>query len=111
PLSRSTLGRILNVSKDTIDDQLDLLHSVLSIPSSDQSPMRLLHLSFCDFLVDPEKRGKNLFWVDEKRVHTQLAMNCLRVMEEHLRTDICKMYVISLGSVHSLRPKLEYKID
>ncbi|KAL6406380.1 vegetative incompatibility protein HET-E-1 [Ilyonectria robusta] len=91
PLSTSALGRILGVSKDAIDDQLDMLHSVLSIPSSDQSPVRLLHLSFRDFLVDPEKRGKNPFWVDEKQAHNQVAMNCLRVMDNHLRTDICKL--------------------
>ncbi|KAH7134334.1 WD40-repeat-containing domain protein [Dactylonectria macrodidyma] len=90
PLSKLALARLLNKSDDTVDDQLDLLHSVLSIPS-DQSPVRLLHLSFRDFLVDSEKRGKNMFWIDQKKVHNRLATNCLRVMEEHLRTDICKL--------------------
>ncbi|KAH7117495.1 hypothetical protein EDB81DRAFT_590708, partial [Dactylonectria macrodidyma] len=46
PLSTVAPGEILGVPKDAIDDQLDLLHSVLSIPSSDQLPVRLLHLSF-----------------------------------------------------------------
>ncbi|KAH8736502.1 hypothetical protein BGZ61DRAFT_411264, partial [Ilyonectria robusta] len=34
PLPLPALGHILDVQKETIDDQLDLLHSVLSIPSS-----------------------------------------------------------------------------
>ncbi|KAL6405855.1 vegetative incompatibility protein HET-E-1 [Ilyonectria robusta] len=89
PLSPCALAQMLSVSKDTIDDRLDLLHSVLSIPLSSSSPVRLLHLSFRDFLVDAEKRGKNPFWVDEKYSHGKMAANCLRVMNEHLRTDIC----------------------
>ncbi|KAM5350179.1 hypothetical protein ACJ41O_006684 [Fusarium nematophilum] len=89
PLSTCALAQMLSVSKDTIDDRLDLLHSVLNIPLSSSSPVRLLHLSFRDFLVDAEKRGKNPFWVDEKHSHEKMAANCLRVMNERLRTDIC----------------------
>lgn len=90
PLSTLALARILNVSKDSVYSQLDMLHSVLSIPVSPQSPVRLLHLSFREFLVDPEKR-ENPFWVDEKDTHKKMATNCLRVMNEHLRTDICRL--------------------
>ncbi|KAH7125043.1 hypothetical protein B0J13DRAFT_511355, partial [Dactylonectria estremocensis] len=89
PLSRSALGRLLNIQQETIDDQLDLLHSVLSIPLSEQSLVRMLHLSFRDFLVDPKKRGEHLFWVNEKQVHHQLAIRCLDVMNKCLETDIC----------------------
>ncbi|KAH7243776.1 WD40-repeat-containing domain protein [Fusarium solani] len=89
PLPTCALAQMLSVSKDTIDGRLDLLHSVLSIPPSSSSPVRLLHLSFRDFLVDVEKRGKNPFWVDEKYSHGKIAANCLRVMNERLRTDIC----------------------
>ncbi|KAK7415429.1 hypothetical protein QQX98_005880 [Neonectria punicea] len=91
PLSASTLGRIFNRPKDTVDDQLDMLHLVLSIPSSEQSPVRLLHLSFRDFLVDPEKRGENQFWIDEEVAHGHMAMKCLHVLEKHLRTDTCNL--------------------
>ncbi|KAJ3454195.1 hypothetical protein MRS44_018089 [Fusarium solani] len=88
PLSTSALGQILNVSKVTIDDQLDMLHSVLSVPSSAESPVRLLHLSFRDFLVGPEQREKNPFWIDEKQAHAEMAANCLRIMDS-LKPDLC----------------------
>ncbi|KAI1155400.1 hypothetical protein F4825DRAFT_469164 [Nemania diffusa] len=55
------------------------------------SPIRLLHLSFRDFLIDPSKRGNNLFWVDEKETHKQLVAHCLRVMNETLCADICRV--------------------
>lgn len=91
PLSTHALAHLLDVPKETIDDRLDLLHSVLSVPQLSDSPVRLLHLSFRDFLVNPENRKGNQFWVDEKETHQRLATHCLQVMEECLRTDICAL--------------------
>jgi hypothetical protein len=89
PLSTGSLARLLDTSRDIIDDILDLLHSVLSVPSSPNSPVRLLHLSFRDFLVDPQKRETNPFWVDERHTHQQLAARCLQTMYDGLRIDVC----------------------
>ncbi|KAJ3568906.1 hypothetical protein NPX13_g6262 [Xylaria arbuscula] len=91
PLSTSALAHLLNIPKIAIDNQLDFLHSVLSIPLLPDSPVRLLHLSFRDFLVDPSKRVETPFWVDEKEVHKQLAAHCLRVMNEALCADMCEV--------------------
>ncbi|KAH6962092.1 hypothetical protein BKA56DRAFT_679629 [Ilyonectria sp. MPI-CAGE-AT-0026] len=91
PLSASALAQLLDISRDTIDVRLDMLHSVLDIPKHSNSPIRLLHLSFRDFLLDPEKIGTNRFWVDEKQAHGQTAVNCLRVMDKCLREDICDL--------------------
>ena len=95
PLSVSALEGILNIPKTTIDGQLDLLHSVLSIPQSPRSPVRLLHLSFRDFLLDPEKKG-NIFWVDETLAHARMATHCLRILGEFLREDICGLKSLGL---------------
>ncbi|POR34530.1 Vegetative incompatibility protein HET-E-1 [Tolypocladium paradoxum] len=89
PLSTAALAQILSMSQGTIDSQLSMLHSVLSIPQSAKSPVSLLHLSFRDFLLDPEKQDTNLFWIDEARAHIKMASNCLRIMKESLRVDIC----------------------
>jgi hypothetical protein len=51
---------------------LDLFHSVLNIPELPDAPVRLLHLSFRDFLVDPGKHTTNPFWVDEKGTHRKM---------------------------------------
>lgn len=88
PLSISALAQILGISEHTIDDRLVLLHSVLSVPQSTDSPIRLLHLSFRDFLVDSDKREENVFWIDEEQTHADLAANCLRVLG-CLKQDLC----------------------
>ncbi|KND87332.1 Vegetative incompatibility protein HET-E-1 [Tolypocladium ophioglossoides CBS 100239] len=89
PLSITALAQILSIPQGAIDSQLGMLHAVLSIPQSAKSPVRLLHLSFRDFLLDPEKQGENLFWVDETLAHSKMATNCLRILKEFLRADIC----------------------
>ncbi|KAL6886276.1 quinon protein alcohol dehydrogenase-like superfamily [Trichoderma longibrachiatum] len=96
PLSVRSLARILNVSTDVIEDQLDVLHSVLGVPSDLDIPVRLLHLSFRDFLVDPEKQldlDKYPFWINEMEAHSTLYLQCLRSLSrDHvLKNDICSL--------------------
>lgn len=89
PLSTVALEKILGISIRSIDRILDSLHSVLDIPSSPTAPVRLLHLSFSDFLLDPEKQGQNPFWIDKTKQHMDMLANCLRVMENSLQKDGC----------------------
>ncbi|KAI1663534.1 G-beta repeat [Pyrenophora tritici-repentis] len=91
PLSIVSLARLLQVPQAQVQHRLKGLHSVLSIPSKEDAPVRLLHLSFREFLVNPQKQGKSLFWVDEKSTHQKLASRCLELMSgsSGLRQDMC----------------------
>ncbi|KAM0542193.1 hypothetical protein ACHAO7_010082 [Fusarium culmorum] len=89
PLSVTALSRLIDVLPDTVDERLDALHSVLSIPPERAMPVRLLHLSFRDYLVDPGSKGTTDFWVDEKLTQRRLAQHCLRIMRGGLRKNIC----------------------
>lgn len=94
PLCILSLARLLDTPLDVIEDQLDLLHSVLYVPPDPQNPVRLLHLSFRDFLVDPEKAKlveRYPFWVDEQKAHQKLATHCLELLltEGTLKRNIC----------------------
>ncbi|KAI9859115.1 MAG: hypothetical protein M1813_007071 [Trichoglossum hirsutum] len=117
PLSISSLAHLLQISKEDISCKLDLLHSVLSIPDSEDLPIRLLHLSFHDFLVDPQKKGSP-FWVDKRETHESLASRCLELLSspEGLRQNMCKL--LNPGTLRSeidkrtiaiyLSPELQY---
>lgn len=87
PLSSASIAALLDRSEDWIDSKLDFLHSVLSVPAP-PDPVRLLHLSFRDFLLDPAKRGRNWFWINEKHANEILVQNCIRRMRECLKRDI-----------------------
>ncbi|KAL7952087.1 WD40-repeat-containing domain protein [Trichoderma barbatum] len=100
PLCTPSLARLLGISPAAVEDQLDLLHSVLYIPSDQNIPVRPLHLSFRDFLVDPEKSKspeRYPFWVDEQETHHQLATRCLELLStrDTLRRNICNLKVPS----------------
>ncbi|KAL4724496.1 hypothetical protein ACLX1H_007937 [Fusarium chlamydosporum] len=91
PLSVTSLSRLINVLPDVVDERLDALHSVLSVPLERTSPVRLLHLSFRDYLIDPENRETLHFCVDEKVTHQGLANHCLRIMRSTLHENICSL--------------------
>ncbi|KAI9782682.1 MAG: hypothetical protein M1839_004669 [Geoglossum umbratile] len=93
PLSITSLEQLLKIPQRRIRYRLDSLHSVLAIPDSKDLPIRLLHLSFHDFLVNPQKKGKSLFWVDKRETHKRLASKCLELLSslEGLRKNICKL--------------------
>jgi hypothetical protein len=97
PLSIKSLARLLGKPKEDISCRLDSLHSVLSISDSDDIPVRLLHLSFREFLVDASNE-KSPFWVDERRRHKSLASYCLKLMSspEGLRQNMCGLQPGSL---------------
>jgi hypothetical protein len=118
PLSVTSLACLLQISLEEVKCRLDSLHSVLSIPNSEDVPIRLLHLSFRDFLVDPQKQGKSPFWVDEKSTHQKLASCCLELMSRPsgLRQNMCNLLgpgvlrtEIDEGTIAShLSPELQY---
>ena len=85
PLSVPALSQLLEIDPEVVDNRLDTLHSVLSVPEPRKAPMRLLHLSFRDYLIT---QG-GAFQLDEIRTHETLAKHCLRVMQGGLRENIC----------------------
>ncbi|KAM0187028.1 hypothetical protein ACHAPI_011346, partial [Fusarium lateritium] len=91
PLSARTLTLLLNLDIDEVTTRLRMLHSVLEVPVSLDAPVRLLHLSFRDYLLDIENKEKMNFWVDEKLAQRRLAKHCLRVMHNGLRENICSL--------------------
>ncbi|KAJ5643920.1 uncharacterized protein N7484_006427 [Penicillium longicatenatum] len=68
PLSATALGNMLSVPESTITETLQCLLSVLSVSEEDK-PIRLLHLSFRDFLLDPQRCVNENFWISQKKKH------------------------------------------
>jgi hypothetical protein len=102
PLSISSLAGLLEISKSVISRRLVTLHSVLSVPESIYGPVRLFHLSFRDFLVDPAKRENSPFWISEEATHEKIAMRCLRLLSSgsYLKEDICGLKISGAARVH-----------
>jgi hypothetical protein len=93
PLSIHSLASILVIPEDEIAHRLELLHSVLSIPKDRTTSIKLLHLSFRDFLLNPKTKEKTKFWISEEEVHTRLSIQCIQLLlnTKCLKRDICNL--------------------
>jgi hypothetical protein len=91
PLTINSLSLLLSIPATTIDMRIKVLQSVLHVPKTPEVPVRILHLSFRDYLVDPDLKGATDFWVDEKDTHKRLASRCLFLMDSTLRENMCRL--------------------
>ena len=92
PLSKRSLETLLGMPIQSIGQQLAPLHSVLHIPTDQDTPIRTLHLSFAEFLLS-EKAQKQCFEVDGANAHLVLSRHCLRVLSGPcgLRENLCDL--------------------
>ncbi|KAF5010334.1 hypothetical protein FDECE_3509 [Fusarium decemcellulare] len=91
PASVATLGHFLPLMRDKLSGRLRRLHSIISVPENETSPIVLVHLSFRDFILS-EKRSKQLpFRVEEVSMHREVFERCLELMFLDLRQDICDL--------------------
>ena len=95
PLPARSLEHLLNMNSESAESNLRPihttlihLHSVVIIPKDDTEVIRLLHPSFYDFLIDPDRCLNMKLVVDARAQHTLLAQGCLHVMRD-LRRNMC----------------------
>ncbi|EXA30335.1 hypothetical protein FOVG_18262 [Fusarium oxysporum f. sp. pisi HDV247] len=93
PLSAACLARLLGINEKRIRHMVGLLPSVLYMPSEKSAPIKPLHLSFRDFLINRGKHKTDPFWVDEKETHKRLAIRCLQLLMngDCLKKDMCDL--------------------
>lgn len=116
PLSASSLTTLLHMPKQEVNQTLEDLHAILDIPEDRSRLLRLHHPSFRDFLLDKNRCSDLHFWVDERLAHRILAANCMQLMSNSLRQDICGVAAPStlVGNMESslieepLPPEVKY---
>ncbi|KAH6725060.1 beta transducin-like protein HET-D2Y [Leptodontidium sp. MPI-SDFR-AT-0119] len=89
PLSAGSISRLLQVTIQQVTQTLNNLHAILDIPEDQSCPLRLHHPSFRDFLLDKERCNDLNFQVIGKQMHRTLADDCVRLMSNSLKQDIC----------------------
>ncbi|KAF9893455.1 hypothetical protein FE257_010767 [Aspergillus nanangensis] len=90
PLSVDCFVKLLQIEIDKVQKQCKLFHSVLDVPVRSDEPVRISHGSFRGFLLDNEQK-EYPFWVDKGLVHKRLTVQCLKVMQQGLRKNICNL--------------------
>lgn len=89
PICRNDLKYFLGREDDEDDRQIGvILHKLSSVIAKENDGLlRLMHLSFVEFLSD-EKRGRR-FFIDQKQYRRKLALGCMRILNRGLKFNIC----------------------
>jgi NACHT domain len=104
PLDASSLAQLLSIESSTMGYICNGLQSVLDSGSA----LRIHHQSFADFLLDPSECPPN-FLIVRERDNRNLAVACLKVMNSHLRFNICELESSYLRN--SDVPDLESRVE
>jgi hypothetical protein len=92
-LTTRALGIILDTRPGEVEEILESLSSVVAYSDSPDVPIRLLHPSFRDFLLDNQRCDDPQFRIVGDNAHEDLAVSCLKLMTRHLKQDICSLKV------------------
>ncbi|KAI0325116.1 hypothetical protein GY45DRAFT_1438618 [Cubamyces sp. BRFM 1775] len=91
-LSPSELASLLGDTTDSIWGIIHPLRSVLAVPSEDEAHrgIRIIHLSFADFLIDRNRCTDKAFYIHSPTQHSLVALRCLELMQS-LKYNICEI--------------------
>ena len=90
-LTTTALGKLLGTEQWKVEKTLQSLSSVLAYSESADIPIRLLHPSFRDFLLDDQRCNDLRFSIVAHSAHMELAVSCIEMMSNCLKQDICSL--------------------
>ena len=89
-LSPSTIAMLLDLSTEGVFLRLSSVHSLLILQDISH-PVQPFHKSFPDFIVDPVRCTNSRFCVYPLEQHMKLLVGCLKLMNQTLEKDMCKL--------------------
>ena len=89
PLSPSSITALLDIDLNGVSLRLSSVHSLLIL--QDDSPVRPFHKSFPDFIVDKNRCTNDRFIVSPPDHHSELLVGCLKLMNQTLEKNMCKL--------------------
>jgi hypothetical protein len=105
PLSNSAIDSLLGTEK-----RLPSLHTIsrLACVLAQSPAVRILHPSFADFLMDRERCGRDVWYIDSTIHHLRIATKCLERLEGALKENICSLSLRPGDARGSLPEDLTY---
>jgi hypothetical protein len=94
----AALAALHGIEEDDCRAIIRSLASVLLYDREFTEPIRPIHLSFPDFLLD-RNRSTDACVVDVSAHHLRIAVRCLHIMNQSLRMDICDIRDSSLLNI------------
>ena len=89
-LSINSLAQLLSLSERYVEACLNSLHAVLNVPKESCDPVRTLHPSFREYLLDEARCGDKRIFQEEAEIHERLYVSCFKLLSL-LTRNICRM--------------------
>ena len=112
PLPPSGIAELIGLDPEEVILFLTLAHSLLAIDEDFIQPVKPFHKSFPDFVTDPLRCADARFYISPGNLHFELAMDCLRVMNEGLDQNLLSLPDYALNSeVGDLETRIDNRIS
>ena len=112
PLPPSGIAELIGLDLQEVMLILTLAHSLLALDEDFSQPVRPFHKSFLDFITDSSRCTDTRFHISPPHLHTELIMNCLRVMNDGLEQNFLSLPDYALNSeVEDLQIRIDGHIS
>jgi len=112
PLPPSAIAELVGLDPEEVVLFLTLVQSLFALDEDFDQPVKTFHKSFPDFITDPSRCSDTRFYISPGDVHLELAMNCLRMMNDGLEQDILLLPDYALNSeVEDLKTRISDHIS
>ena len=112
PLPPSGIAELVGLDPEEVILLLTLIQSLLILGEDPNQPVKSFHKSFPDFITNPSRCADTRFYITPKRLHLELAMNCLRMMNDGLEQNLLSFPNYALNSeVEGLQTRINGRIS
>ena len=98
PLSPLGIAKLVDLETRVVLGFLKSVQSLLILDEDPSQPVKSFHKSFPDFIIDPSCCTDTRFCISPEHLHFELAVGCLRVMNEGLGQNILSLPDYALNS-------------
>ena len=112
PLPPFAVAELVSLDLREVKILLTLVQSLLAFGEDLYQPVKSFHKSFPDFITDPSRCADTRFYISPKNLHSELAMNCLRTMNDGLEQNLLSLpdYALNL-EVEDLQARIDDRIS
>ena len=108
PLPPSGIAELIGIDPEEVVLFLTLVQSLLAFDEDFSHPVKPFHKSFPDFITDPLRCPDERFHISPGSLHLELAINCLRVMNDELEQNLLSLPNYAMNSeVEDLQMRIE----
>jgi len=102
PLPPSAIADLICLEVDEVESILGSIQSLLRLHEDPDQPVNPFHKLLSDFLTCPNRCVDERFYVSPRKFHSEIALCCLKLMNETLEDDlsVALMYACTSWYIH-----------